>query len=92
VKTTNPDIFGCPGGRRAIGVSQPTTNRSTSWGWMARRFQEFIAVLEIDEHARALGRAAAQNGIKALIASGFHMPGNVENRLGLHWANWNTRQ
>jgi enoyl-CoA hydratase/carnithine racemase len=30
----------------------------------------------------SLGRSAAQNGIKALIARGFHKPGDAENRLG----------
>jgi hypothetical protein len=30
----------------------------------------------------SLGRPAAQEGIKALIARGFHKPGDVENRLG----------
>ncbi len=30
----------------------------------------------------SLGRVAAQEGIKALIARGFHKPGDVENRLG----------
>ena len=30
----------------------------------------------------SLGRGAAQEGIKALIARGFHKPGDVENRLG----------
>lgn len=32
----------------------------------------------------SLGRPAAQNGIKALIARGFHQPGDVENRLGYY--------
>ena len=32
----------------------------------------------------SLGRAAAQEGIKALIARGFHKPGDVENRLGYY--------
>jgi enoyl-CoA hydratase/carnithine racemase len=32
----------------------------------------------------SLGRPAAQDGIKALIASGFHKPGDVENRLGYY--------
>jgi enoyl-CoA hydratase/carnithine racemase len=32
----------------------------------------------------SLGRPAAQNGIKALIARGFHKPGDVENRLGFY--------
>jgi hypothetical protein len=30
----------------------------------------------------SLGRPAAQNGIKSLMDSGFHKPGDVENRLG----------
>ena len=30
----------------------------------------------------SLGRPAAQEGIKALIARGFHKPGDAENRLG----------
>jgi enoyl-CoA hydratase/carnithine racemase len=32
----------------------------------------------------SLGRPAAQQGIKALIARGFHKPGDVEDRLGYH--------
>ena len=32
----------------------------------------------------ALGRPAAQDRIKALMARGFHKPGDVENRLGYH--------
>jgi enoyl-CoA hydratase/carnithine racemase len=32
----------------------------------------------------SLGRPAAQNGIKALVASGFHKPGDVEDRLGYY--------
>jgi enoyl-CoA hydratase/carnithine racemase len=32
----------------------------------------------------SLGRAAAQDGIKALMARGFHKPGDVENRLGYY--------
>ncbi len=32
----------------------------------------------------SLGRPAAQNGIMALMARGFHKPGDVENRLGYH--------
>jgi len=32
----------------------------------------------------SLARPAAQNGIKALMARGFHKPGDVENRLGYH--------
>jgi enoyl-CoA hydratase/carnithine racemase len=32
----------------------------------------------------SLGRPAAQDSIKALIARGFHKPGDVENRLGYH--------
>jgi enoyl-CoA hydratase/carnithine racemase len=32
----------------------------------------------------SLGRPAAQSGIKALIARGFHQPGDVENRLGYY--------
>jgi enoyl-CoA hydratase/carnithine racemase len=30
----------------------------------------------------SLGRPAAQVGIKALMAAGFHKPGDAENRLG----------
>jgi enoyl-CoA hydratase/carnithine racemase len=30
----------------------------------------------------SLGRPAAQKGIKALMARGFHKPGDVEDRLG----------
>ena len=32
----------------------------------------------------SLGRPAAQNGIKALMAKGFHKPGDAENRLGYY--------
>jgi enoyl-CoA hydratase/carnithine racemase len=32
----------------------------------------------------SLGRPAAQDGIKALMAEGFHKPGDVENRLGYY--------
>jgi enoyl-CoA hydratase/carnithine racemase len=32
----------------------------------------------------SLGRPAAQNGIKALIAKGFHKPGDVEKRLAYY--------
>jgi enoyl-CoA hydratase/carnithine racemase len=32
----------------------------------------------------SLGRPAAQEGIKALMALGFHKPGDVENRLGYY--------
>jgi hypothetical protein len=32
----------------------------------------------------SLGRPAAQNGIKSLMDSGFHKPGDVENRLGYY--------
>jgi hypothetical protein len=32
----------------------------------------------------SLGRPAAQSGIKALMALGFHKPGDVENRLGYY--------
>jgi enoyl-CoA hydratase/carnithine racemase len=32
----------------------------------------------------SLGRPAAQQNIKALIAEGFHKPGDVENRLGYY--------
>ena len=32
----------------------------------------------------SLGRPAAQNGIKQLMARGFHKPGDVENRLGYY--------
>lgn len=32
----------------------------------------------------SLGRPAAQNTIKALLARGFHKPGDVENRLGYY--------
>jgi tartrate dehydratase beta subunit/fumarate hydratase class I family protein len=32
----------------------------------------------------SIGRPAAQERIKELMASGFHKPGDVENRLGYH--------
>jgi hypothetical protein len=32
----------------------------------------------------SLGGHAAQEGIKALMARGFHQPGDVENRLGYY--------
>jgi enoyl-CoA hydratase/carnithine racemase len=32
----------------------------------------------------SLGRTAAQRGIKALMAEGFHQPGDIEERLAFH--------
>jgi enoyl-CoA hydratase/carnithine racemase len=32
----------------------------------------------------SLGRPAAQENIKALMARGFHKPGDIEDRLGFH--------
>jgi hypothetical protein len=37
-----------------------------------------------DACVASLGRPAAQENIKALMARGFHKPGDVENRLGDH--------
>jgi enoyl-CoA hydratase/carnithine racemase len=37
-----------------------------------------------DACIESLRRPAAQNGIKALMAKGFHKPGDVENRLGYY--------
>src|SRR5580692_7758217 len=37
-----------------------------------------------DACIESLGRPAAQEGIKALMAQGFHKPGDVENRLGYY--------
>jgi hypothetical protein len=37
-----------------------------------------------DACINSLGRTAAQQGIKALIAEGFHRPGDIEDRLGFH--------
>src|ERR1700735_4876754 len=37
-----------------------------------------------DACIKSLGRPAAQNGIKELMARGFHKPGDVENRLGFY--------
>jgi enoyl-CoA hydratase/carnithine racemase len=37
-----------------------------------------------DACINSLGRTAAQQGIKALIAEGFHQPGDIEDRLGFH--------
>jgi len=37
-----------------------------------------------DACINSLGRPAAQHGIKALMARGFHKPGDVENRLGYY--------
>jgi hypothetical protein len=34
--------------------------------------------------ARSTGRPAVQEGIGALVALGFHKPGDVENRLGYY--------
>src|SRR5215467_2834959 len=38
----------------------------------------------------SLGRPTAQEGIKALIARGFHKPGDVENRLGYYLSQIHT--
>jgi enoyl-CoA hydratase/carnithine racemase len=40
----------------------------------------------------SLGRAAAQENIKALIARGFHRPGDVEDRLGYYLGQLGTRR
>jgi enoyl-CoA hydratase/carnithine racemase len=37
-----------------------------------------------DACIESLGRPAAQEGIKSLMAQGFHKPGDVENRLGYY--------
>src|ERR1700729_3428385 len=37
-----------------------------------------------DACVASLGRPAAQDGIKALMARGFHKPGDAEDRLGYH--------
>ncbi len=37
-----------------------------------------------DACINSLGRPAAQQGIKTLIAEGFHKPGDIEERLGFH--------
>src|SRR5580658_583703 len=37
-----------------------------------------------DACVASLGRPAAQEGIKALMARGFHKPGDIENRLGYY--------
>ncbi|MGA3068230.1 MAG: enoyl-CoA hydratase/isomerase family protein [Tepidisphaeraceae bacterium] len=37
-----------------------------------------------DACINSLGRTAAQDGIQALMARGFHKPGDVENRLGYY--------
>jgi enoyl-CoA hydratase/carnithine racemase len=37
-----------------------------------------------DACVASLGRPAAQDGIKALMARGFHKPGDAENRLGYY--------
>ena len=39
---------------------------------------------EWDAFIASLGRPAAQNRIKVLMARGFHRAGDVENRLGFH--------
>jgi hypothetical protein len=39
---------------------------------------------EWDACIASLGRPAAQEGIKALIARGFRKPADVENRLGYY--------
>jgi enoyl-CoA hydratase/carnithine racemase len=39
----------------------------------------------------SLGRPAAQEGIKALMARGFHKPGDVENRLGYYLSQIHAR-
>ena len=48
-------------------------------GWMIQ-----LSAAGWDACIASLGRPAAQDGIKALIARGFHKPGDVENRLGYY--------
>ena len=37
-----------------------------------------------DACLNSLGRPSSQQGIEALIAEGFHKPGDIEERLGYH--------
>jgi enoyl-CoA hydratase/carnithine racemase len=55
--------------KRLVNASLPTDVELSS-GW--------------DACIKSLGRPAAQEGIKALMARGFHKPGDVENRLGYY--------
>src|SRR5215469_4560159 len=43
---------------------------------------------EWDAFLASLGRPASQARMKALMERGFHRPGDVEERLGYHVANW----
>ena len=43
---------------------------------------------EWDAFLASLGRPTSQARIKALMERGFHRPGDVEERLGYHVANW----
>ena len=52
-----------------VTIDNPPTN--VMGPEMVRQFQEVIAALEAD-------------GIKALMARGFHKPGGAENRLGYY--------
>src|SRR3954465_4453589 len=45
---------------------------------------DFEIAPEWDVCLASIGRPAAQNRIKALMARGFHRAGDVENRLGFH--------
>ena len=69
-----------------------TARLSAGGGWFLGASTEWPGVEPPDVELGAgwdaciasLGRPAAQDGIKALMAGGFHKPGDVEDRLGYY--------
>ena len=69
----------------AVGRRQSSTSiRAEAYGYLNRALPDAELGAGWDACIATLGRPAAQEGIKPLIARGFHRPGDVENRLGYY--------
>src|SRR5216684_1235007 len=59
-------------------------DQAEAYGYINRALPDAELGAAWDACVGSLGRPAAQNGIKTLMALGFHKPGDVENRLGYY--------
>jgi enoyl-CoA hydratase/carnithine racemase len=59
-------------------------DQAEAYGYINRALPDAELGAGWDACIASLGRPAAQEGIKALMARGFHKPGDVENRLGYY--------
>src|ERR1700728_4153294 len=59
-------------------------DQAEAYGYINRALPDVELGAGWDACIASLGRPAAQEGIKALMARGFHKPGDVENRLGYY--------